>query len=70
MLDYIKLFKSFKLVLLYYYIMNGLEFILSVVVYVIFYFIWLRFEWLYYLFYILLVLGVLSILKLCIKFLW
>ncbi len=38
--------------------------------YVIFYFIWLRFEWPHYLLYILLVLGALSTLKLCIKPLW
>ena len=42
MSDYTKLSKSPKSALLYYYITNGLEFILSVAVYVIFYFIWLR----------------------------
>lgn len=45
MSDYTKLSKSPKSALLYYYITNGLEFILSVAVYVIFYFIWLRLEW-------------------------
>ncbi|MFA1307724.1 hypothetical protein ACDK77_12405, partial [Staphylococcus aureus] len=49
MSDYTKLTKSPKSALLYYYITNGLEFILSVAVYVIFYFIWLRFEWPHYL---------------------
>lgn len=67
MSDYTKLTKSPKSALLYYYITNGLEFILSVAVYVIFYFIWLRFEWPHYLLYILLVLGALSTLKLFIK---
>ncbi|HIE5368935.1 TPA: PH domain-containing protein [Staphylococcus aureus] len=70
MSDYTKLTKSPKSALLYYYITNGLEFILSVAVYVIFYFIWLRFEWPHYLLYILLVLGALSTLKLFIKPLW
>lgn len=70
MSDYTKLSKSPKSTLLYYYITNGLEFILSVAVYVIFYFIWLRFEWPQYLIYILLVLGALSTLKLFIKSLW
>lgn len=70
MSDYTKLSKSPKSALLYYYITNGLEFILSVAVYVIFYFIWLRFEWPQYLIYILLVLGALSTLKLFIKPLW
>ena len=49
MSDYTKLSKSPKSALLYYYITNGLEFILSVAVYVIFYFIWIRFEWPHYL---------------------
>lgn len=70
MSDYTKLSKSTKSALLYYYITNGLEFILSVAVYVIFYFIWLRFEWPQYLIYILFVLCTLTVLKLIIKPLW
>lgn len=70
MSDYTKLSKSPKSALLYYYITNGLEFILSVAVYVIFYFIWLRFEWPQYLIYILFVLCTLTVLKLIIKPLW
>ncbi len=70
MSDYTSCLKSPKSALLYLYITNGLEFILSVAVYVIFYFIWLRFEWPHYLLYILLVLGALSTLKLFIKPLW
>ncbi|HCV7784466.1 TPA: hypothetical protein OWQ16_002061 [Staphylococcus aureus] len=70
MSDYTKLSKSSKSALLYYYITNGLEFILSVAVYVIFYFIWLRFEWPQYLIYILFVLCTLTVLKLIIKPLW
>ncbi|HDJ7439029.1 TPA: hypothetical protein PRL87_001833 [Staphylococcus aureus] len=70
MSDYTKLSKRPKSALLYYYITNGLEFILSVAVYVIFYFIWLRFEWPQYLIYILFVLCTLTVLKLIIKPLW
>ncbi|SGX74057.1 membrane protein [Staphylococcus argenteus] len=62
--------KSPKQALLYYYITNGLDFLLSVIIYAIFYLVWLKFEWSQYLLYILFVFCTFTVLKLIIKPLW
>lgn len=59
--------KSPKIALTYFYIKEGIIFIISLMIYIAVYLLWLNYHWFHFLIYILILLGILSLLRLIFK---